>query len=227
MATKKKPTAVPVTASLFGEPAPEPSPAEPIVEAAPREETPLEKGWRTWMDAFKKATGRSYGRCAPDGPALKVIVGLAQEDLAALGRPLSDLEALLSHRWAGYLADPGHDGRLTDNWHPLHWFSTNANKYGTPWDPKVWLDDEGPIDPPWTTRREPGPPPDMDPEIKGMLARLSAVGSVGEADALAALRPRSLASMGFGGRADWSRQPGGKPPWSHVPKLPGHGEDGR
>jgi hypothetical protein len=65
---------------------------------------------------------------------------LAVDLLAELGRPASDLETLLVHRWRKYLADTGRrqpDGKffLRDVVaHALQHFELGLAAYGTPWD---------------------------------------------------------------------------------------------
>lgn len=124
---------------------PEPDPPKPPARAAkrtkapkppaaPRPEAPHEIGWRTWRAAYRAAKGTPYASAARDGKNMPELVARAQELLADMERPATDLEPLLVHRWGRYLDDPGRDNYLVREKHPLWCFDGGAAKYGTPWD---------------------------------------------------------------------------------------------
>lgn len=106
----------------------------------PRPETPAMMGWRTWLESYQLFQRRPYSRTGADGPVMIKLVDLAIETLEQLGRPLGDLEELLTHRWRRFLSDPGEakspggPGFLRENGHGLRWAERGLPVYGTPWD---------------------------------------------------------------------------------------------
>ena len=117
-------------------------PALPEGEARP--ETPPQRGWRTWRDAYLKKYARPYMPGPQCGKAMNAIARAAVDACAATDHDdAADLERLFLHWWRNYLNDPGYSkgvgdpGFLASQSHALAYFSRGIQSYGSPWDKEV------------------------------------------------------------------------------------------
>lgn len=106
---------------------------EPKTITKPEDDAQI--AWRLWRAAYRTAKGKPYSSTNECGKQIKAAAAAARVMCAELGKTApEDFEALLAHRWARYLADPGHENYLVDAAHALRFFERNVPAYGTPWD---------------------------------------------------------------------------------------------
>ncbi len=117
-------------------------PALPEGDAKP--ETPAQRGWRTWREAYLRTYARPYMPGPACGKAMNSIARTAVDACAAVAHDdVEDLERLFCHWWRNYLADPGFSkgvgdpGFLRSQSHGLAYFARGIQSYGSPWDKEV------------------------------------------------------------------------------------------
>lgn len=115
-----------------------------LEEGAEKPETPAQRGWRTWRDAYLRTYARPYMPGPKCGNAMNAIAKAALHACAEVDHEdPADLEALFAHWWRNYLADPGYSkgvgdpGFLRSQSHALAYFSRGIQSYGSPWDREV------------------------------------------------------------------------------------------
>lgn len=114
---------------------------QPLNLDSPKPETPAQRGWRTWRDAFLRVYGRTYTDHAPCG---KAMISYAKSAVANCERTGhfedADLESMFVHWWKAYLRDTGRSAGAGDpgynisHSHALVGFDYALQTYGTPWD---------------------------------------------------------------------------------------------